>query len=100
MAVLLMMSLAVVTTLIPNLSYLEGLKYVETGKAAVMLATEPVMATIFGLLLFKEVPTIWGFIGMCLVVTAIVLLNVKVKPEPVTISKPAIKGEPVGEISK
>lgn len=80
MAVLLMIAFAVVTTLIPNLSYLEGLKYVETGKASIMASIEPVTATLFGLILFREVPMIWGFAGMCLVVSAIVLLNLKTKP--------------------
>lgn len=81
-AVLLMVAFAMVTAWFPNLSYLKGLKYVETGKASIMASIEPVMATLFGLILFKEVPTIWGFTGMCLVVSAIVLLNLKTQTEP------------------
>lgn len=64
-----------------------------TGKASIMASIEPVMATLFGLILFKEVPTIWGFAGMCLVVASIVLLNLKVKPEPAGTSKLAAKNE-------
>jgi len=81
MAILPMITFGLVTTLIPNLSYLVGLKYVETSKASIMSSIEPVMATLFGLLLFREVPTIGGFTGMCLVVSAIILLNLKSKPD-------------------
>lgn len=72
---------ALITIVIPNLSYLQGLQYVETSKASIMASIEPVMATLFGLVLFSERPTIWGFAGMCLVVAAIVLLNLKTKHE-------------------
>ncbi|SCM78473.1 membrane hypothetical protein [uncultured Sporomusa sp.] len=40
-----------------------------------------------------------GVVGMYLVVSAIILFNLKVKPKPVTISSElAIKDEPAGEI--
>lgn len=80
--ILLMIVFGLITTLIPNLAYLQGLKYVETGKASIMASIEPVMATLFGLVLFAEVPTIRSFAGMCLVVDAIVLLNLKEKSAP------------------
>lgn len=81
MAILLMIAFGVVTTLIPNLSYLTGLKYVETSKASIMSSIELVMATLFGLLLFREIPTFGTTAGMCLVVLSIVLLNLKTKPK-------------------
>lgn len=80
-SVMLMIAFSVFTSLIPNLSYVEGLKYVETGKASIMSSIETVMATLFGLILFKEMPTVWGISGMCLVVTSIVLLNLKTKQD-------------------
>lgn len=67
---------AIVTTVLPYLFYTVGLTGVENSRAAVIAAVEPVMAALLGLLIFREVPSLWTAVGMVLVVTAIVLLNV------------------------
>lgn len=62
-----------VSTVIPYLTYTLGLKYVENGKAAVIVAVEPVAATVLGFLLYSETMSGWNLIGMVLVLAAIVI---------------------------
>lgn len=76
-AVALMIFFALISTVIPSLSYLTGMKYIEAGKVAVIASIEPVVATIFGFFVFSEKPTVFGFAGMILVVSAIIMLNLK-----------------------
>ena len=49
----------------------------ETGKAAVMASTEPVVATLVGAVLFHETLTAKSALGVVLVLAAIAALNLK-----------------------
>lgn len=69
----------VVTTIIPYIAYTTGLRYVENGVAAVLACIEPVMATVFGIFFFSEVPGFTGWMGIALVLTALVILNLQPK---------------------
>ena len=66
---------SLITTVLPYLLYTTGLTYVENGAASVMASTEPVVATIMGFAVFSEVPTVSAGIGIVLVLTALVILN-------------------------
>ena len=66
----------VVTTVLPYLLYTAGLSMVENGPASVLASVEPVVATLLGLLVFGETPTVQALIGMCLVLLALVLLSI------------------------
>ncbi len=66
---------AVITTIVPFIAYTTGLRHIENGIAAVLACIEPVMATIFGIFVFGEWPTIAGWLGILLVLTALMLLN-------------------------
>lgn len=79
--VLFMIIFALVNTVIPSLFYLTGMKYIEAGKVAVIASIEPVVATIFGFFVFSEKPTVLGFAGMILVVSAIIILNLKTEEQ-------------------
>lgn len=68
-----------VTTIVPYISYTTGLRYVENGVAAVLACIEPVMATVFGIFFFSEVPNLSGWIGIALVLTALTILNLQPK---------------------
>ncbi len=57
------------------LLYTVGLVYVEASKASIMASIEPVVATLTGMILYGERPTAAGAIGIVLVLTAVVLLN-------------------------
>lgn len=69
----------IVTTIIPYIAYTTGLRYVENGVAAVLACIEPVMATVFGIFFFSEVPGLSGWMGIVLVLTALAILNLQPK---------------------
>ena len=77
--ILYLLAYTVVTTIIPYVSYTTGLRYVENGVAAVLACIEPVMATIFGIFIYREIPDLFGWAGILLVLTALVLLNLNTK---------------------
>lgn len=69
----------VVTTVIPYCAYTTGLQHIENGVAAVLACIEPVMATVFGIFFFSELPTLTGWLGIALVLIALTLLNLRPK---------------------
>lgn len=69
--------LMLVTSVLPYLLYTKGLERVSPSVAAVVVVIEPVCAMLVGAIFFGEPITALGFAGMCLVVGAIVLLNVR-----------------------
>ncbi len=68
---------AIVSTVLPYLLYTAGLQFVENGKASILASIEPVVATIFGIVLFHEKMTWMGLVGMVLVLGSIVICNRK-----------------------
>ena len=66
-----------VTCFLPYMFYTRGLLGLENGKASIMASIEPVVATIVGFVFYHEKPTILSALGIILVLSAIVLLNVK-----------------------
>ena len=64
-------------TLFPYLCYTKGLSGMENGTASVIASIEPVMATVLGILIYKEEMTIVNAFGMILVLVSIVMLNSK-----------------------
>lgn len=73
--VLLIVLLAFFTAVLPYLFYTMGLSATKASSAAIMASTEPVVATIAGVLVFHEVMTAASTVGILLVLGAIVLLN-------------------------
>lgn len=68
---------ALVSTVLPYLLYTAGLQFVENGRASILASIEPVVATVFGVLLFHEKMTLMGLAGMILVLVSIVICNRK-----------------------
>ena len=66
-----------VTCFLPYLLYTRGLEGRENGKASIMASVEPVVATIVGVVIYKEALTAMSAAGIVLVLAAIVLLNIK-----------------------
>lgn len=66
---------AIVVTILPYVFYTLGLTKLENSKAAVIACIEPIMATVFGFVVFHEVLSIPEIIGVVLVLIAIVLLG-------------------------
>ena len=72
---LLAAAFALVSTVLPYFLYTNALEHVEGGRAAIMAATEPVAATLFGIFLFHEKLTFNSAVGMLCVLTALVIVN-------------------------
>ena len=75
--VLLLIVTAFVTAVLPYLLYTVGLSYMRASGAAIMASIEPVVATAAGALVFGEALTLPSFVGIALVLGAIVVLNMK-----------------------
>lgn len=72
-------ALGFVTCFLPYLMYTRGLERVEAGRASVMASVEPVVAAVSGAIVFHEELTLFGVLGMLLVLGAIAVLNAKLK---------------------
>lgn len=68
---------AIVTAVIPFLSYTLGLRSIEASKAGIIATIEPVVATILGFIFFSETITLLSGLGIVLVLAAVIILNSK-----------------------
>lgn len=73
--IFLCLGIAVVATVLPYILYTYGLSGAENGKASIMASIEPVVATILGIIFFKESLSWDGILGVVLVLAAIILLQ-------------------------
>ena len=63
------------SNVLPYIIYTWSLKYVDTGKAAILTAGgEPAAAMIFGIVFFGEIPGIIGFSGLIITIIGISIL--------------------------
>ena len=67
---------ALVTAVIPFLAYTRGLARTEPGKAGILATIEPVVATVIGIIVFAEQPTVISCTGIALILTAVIILNI------------------------
>lgn len=70
------LALGAISTLLPFILYTGGLKDIEAGKASVLAFAEPMVATIAGIVVFKEQVNIQNALGIALIFLAILLLNI------------------------
>lgn len=68
---------ALITAVIPFLSYTLGLESVEASKAGIIATIEPMVATLIGVLVFSEKLTLMSGAGILLILAAVVILNLK-----------------------
>lgn len=68
---------ALVTAVIPFLSYTLGLRTVEASKAGIIATLEPMVATVIGITCFSEALTLLSGMGIALILAAVVMLNLK-----------------------
>ncbi|MDD4236934.1 MAG: DMT family transporter [Desulfotomaculaceae bacterium] len=62
----------------PYILYTVALNYVDTGRASILLCSEPVSATVLGYLLYHETLSFYEATGMVMVLAALIILS---KPE-------------------
>ncbi len=77
--VLFCLLMALITAVIPFLSYTLGLHTVEASKAGILATVEPMVATLFGIFVFAEPLTFSSGLGVLLILAAVILLNSKTK---------------------
>lgn len=78
-AVLCALGLGLISTFMPYIFYTTGLKHIDAGKASVMAFAEPMVATVAGIIIFKETLQLSNALGILLIFAAIVLLNIPIK---------------------
>ncbi len=66
---------ALITAVIPFLSYTLGLRTVEASKAGILATIEPMVAAVVGILVFSEPLTLLSGLGILLILFAVILLN-------------------------
>ena len=71
------LGLTLISTLAPYLLYTLGLQYIQPGKASILAFSEPLVATLTGILAFRERPTMGGIIGVLLIFASLLLVNYK-----------------------
>ena len=64
---------AIVASVLPYLLYSIGLKGTDNSTAAVIASVEPVAATVFGMILYKEIPSPAAAVGIILVISALII---------------------------
>ena len=74
---LLVVSIGVVTAVIPFLLYTLGLEAVEPSRAAILATTEPMMATVLGIIIYREGLNPASITGILCILAAIFILNRK-----------------------
>lgn len=67
---------ALVTAVIPFLAYTLGLRSMEVSKAGIIATVEPMVATLIGIFVFSEPLTLTSALGVLLILSAVVILNV------------------------
>lgn len=73
---------ALVAALLPNLLFNIAFKFMDSGIVSILASgAEPASALLLGLLLYGEIPTAFGLVGMVLVVGAIIILTRAVSSE-------------------
>lgn len=74
--ILFLLAHALVVSLLPNLLFAVSFLYVDSGVASILASgAEPTSALLFGLLVYSEIPTVFGIIGMIIVVVSMIILS-------------------------
>jgi len=63
------------STVFAYLCYTVALSHIETGLAAIVVTLEPIVAAVVGTMLFDEVLNRWQFLGIILVIAAVIAVQ-------------------------
>ena len=66
---------ALLSSVVPYALYSLSMEYLEAGKVAILVSTEPASAMVIGIICYGENPTVLSVLGLCCNIIAIVLLN-------------------------
>ena len=70
-----MLGLGILITLVPYFLYTQGLRGLDAGVASVIAFIEPMVATIAGFIVYDEEVTIFGLLGIAMILFSVILLN-------------------------
>ncbi|NLC73196.1 MAG: EamA family transporter [Ruminococcaceae bacterium] len=76
---LLCLAVAFFSCYLPYMFYTYGLTGLPSGTASIIATIEPVVASLVGIIIYKETLSLPAFLGIVLVLGAVILLNVKQK---------------------
>ena len=68
-------SFALLTTVVPYLSYTKGLSGLPASKASVTATIEPVVAAVLGIVVFHESVSMWKLTGIVLVLSSVAVMS-------------------------
>ncbi|MBR5931461.1 MAG: EamA family transporter [Lachnospiraceae bacterium] len=71
--------IAILSTVLPYFFYTWGLKRMETSKAAILVAVEPLVGCILGMTIYQEPHNFVKILGIILILASIVLLNIRLE---------------------
>lgn len=66
--------MCLVTAVLAQYSFSKGLQMIESGKASIYGATEPIVGTLVGIIIFHEESNFLKIVGICMVIAAIFLI--------------------------
>lgn len=67
--------IGIVSTVLPYFLYTWGLQRMESGKAAILVAVEPVVGAVMGMTLYHEPHGVLKLVGMTMILCAIIILS-------------------------
>lgn len=70
----LMLALAIIPTVVANITLVEGVKQIGSTMSAILGALEPLTAVVIGLLVFDEGLTLLRLVGILLIITSVLLI--------------------------
>ena len=69
--------IGIVSTVLPYFLYTKGLENLESGKAAILVAVEPLVGAVIGMCFLSESHSITKLIGILLILLSIIILNIR-----------------------
>jgi len=67
--------LGFLSTMLPFIFYTKGLNTIESSQASIIATIEPVVASLVGFLIFHEKLNVWQYLGIFLVIAAVVIVQ-------------------------
>lgn len=78
-SILCCLGIGIISTVMPYFLYTRGLEKLESGKAAILVAVEPLVGAVIGMVFLNESHNISKIAGIILILISIVLLNINFK---------------------
>lgn len=76
-SVLWCLGIGIISTVLPYFFYTKGLENLESGKAAILVAVEPLVGSVIGMTFLNESHNALKITGVFLILISIILLNIK-----------------------